>query len=393
MTKIAVIGGGFAGLSAAYMLKERDITVYEARDCVGGRVQSVPYAGHTAELGGQNISDGGSSPNIFRLVKELNLEVEERPATIHIKYHHHDGWHTIPKLAVKEAKGASVADRLAQLLDPHTGEYEAVCRLIHGWEGASPDKLSGEMYNDTLTHSLSGGISSVHPELSFTHQSIVGGNQRLAHKMAERVNVRLNSPLKRIEKQGTQYALTFPNEKTLFDKVIFAMPPTVYHDIDFCGTIEEGRLNEIQSIELGDNFKVIVPLNSGGFESFAIANERFVTFRSTEGSLLNIFYCGKAPKFPDDLILLSDHYDIGGEKPLTYNFADDPYIRGSYSFVKPGQEKMFTELEGDCKKLFSPIDNSLFFAGEHTCTNFDIMGTMEAAICSGLSIAQKQIVW
>src|SRR5215210_676999 len=42
--QVAVLGGGVAGLTAAHELSERgfDVTVYEARDRLGGKARSLP---------------------------------------------------------------------------------------------------------------------------------------------------------------------------------------------------------------------------------------------------------------------------------------------------------------------------------------------------------------
>src|SRR4051794_39129100 len=46
-TRVAVLGGGVAGLTAAHELRERgfDVTVYEARDRLGGKARSLPVPG------------------------------------------------------------------------------------------------------------------------------------------------------------------------------------------------------------------------------------------------------------------------------------------------------------------------------------------------------------
>jgi uncharacterized protein with NAD-binding domain and iron-sulfur cluster len=47
VVSVAVLGGGVGGLSAAHELAERgfDVTVYEARDCFGGKARSMPVPG------------------------------------------------------------------------------------------------------------------------------------------------------------------------------------------------------------------------------------------------------------------------------------------------------------------------------------------------------------
>jgi len=52
--RIAIIGAGVAGLSAAQRLKDlgyRDITIYEKEDRVGGKVLSYRHKGRVYELG------------------------------------------------------------------------------------------------------------------------------------------------------------------------------------------------------------------------------------------------------------------------------------------------------------------------------------------------------
>ena len=56
--RAVVIGAGFAGLMAAHELHRAgvDVRVFEARDRVGGRVWSVPFAGTTIERGAESFA-------------------------------------------------------------------------------------------------------------------------------------------------------------------------------------------------------------------------------------------------------------------------------------------------------------------------------------------------
>jgi len=70
---VAVIGAGFAGLTAARQLARagRDVVVLEARDRVGGRTHTVTEAGTWIDLGGQWIGPG--QDHINDLVAELGF--------------------------------------------------------------------------------------------------------------------------------------------------------------------------------------------------------------------------------------------------------------------------------------------------------------------------------
>ena len=74
-------------------------------------------------------------------------------------------------------------------------------------------------------------------------------------------------------------------------------------------------------------------------------------------------------------------------RPVGYSWPNDPYVKGSYSYIAPGQDTILTatnKVEGETvKTLFSPIDQTLYFAGEHASILQDVPGTLEAACESG----------
>ena len=57
MKRVAVIGGGITGLTAAFNLQQRGfpVTLYEASDRVGGVIRTVLEDGYLAECGPNTI--------------------------------------------------------------------------------------------------------------------------------------------------------------------------------------------------------------------------------------------------------------------------------------------------------------------------------------------------
>ena len=53
MTRVAILGGGVAGLTAAHELAERgfEVVVLEARDIPGGKARSLPVPGFENDTG------------------------------------------------------------------------------------------------------------------------------------------------------------------------------------------------------------------------------------------------------------------------------------------------------------------------------------------------------
>ena len=74
MGAVAVIGGGIAGLAAAYRLKQRGVrvVVYEATDRVGGAIRTERRDGYLAELGPNSLASPG--PAVRALFAQLGLE-------------------------------------------------------------------------------------------------------------------------------------------------------------------------------------------------------------------------------------------------------------------------------------------------------------------------------
>ncbi|VGO15851.1 Protoporphyrinogen oxidase [Pontiella desulfatans] len=80
MQKVAIIGAGITGLTAAFELKEKgiDCTVFEASDRVGGCIQTVREDGFLVECGPNSILD--THPHLGKLIARLGLEGNKLPS-------------------------------------------------------------------------------------------------------------------------------------------------------------------------------------------------------------------------------------------------------------------------------------------------------------------------
>lgn len=73
--KIIIVGAGAAGIAAASRLFENgleDLLVLEAGNRIGGRINSVEFAGGVVDLGAQ-WCHGEVNNSVYNLVKEFNL--------------------------------------------------------------------------------------------------------------------------------------------------------------------------------------------------------------------------------------------------------------------------------------------------------------------------------
>ena len=79
-TQVAIIGGGLAGLHAAYLLHRAGVSfqLFEARDRLGGRILTVDEAGRAAKVG----FDLGLTYNPALGIWSTNSALEPLPNTL-----------------------------------------------------------------------------------------------------------------------------------------------------------------------------------------------------------------------------------------------------------------------------------------------------------------------
>lgn len=75
-----MVGGGLAGLSAAWRLRDRDVTLLEAADRVGGRVRSERRGAHWLNWGGHVFAGGDSAT--ARLLEDTGVAAADVPGSL-----------------------------------------------------------------------------------------------------------------------------------------------------------------------------------------------------------------------------------------------------------------------------------------------------------------------
>ncbi|MFV0462493.1 MAG: NAD(P)/FAD-dependent oxidoreductase [Nostocoides sp.] len=78
---IVIIGGGIAGLSAAWTLRDHNVLLLEQRSRFGGRIKSVRHGDYWANVGAQMFP--GDETRIGQLALELGLPAIPIPGVIH----------------------------------------------------------------------------------------------------------------------------------------------------------------------------------------------------------------------------------------------------------------------------------------------------------------------
>ncbi len=431
--KIAIIGAGLAGLTAAYRLFEMDfdVNLFEARNRVGGRLLSVlmknPLGNISVlEMGGQNITDGGDAENLQALIDEFGIEVESGFVSLSSRVYHEGQYYNYndlmrdflnseknleQNLTALAENSTSISELLDKLLVNYPALKTALYTLLSAYEGIEANKQSIHHNLDTLACLFQGGFAKAHE--AYEHEpnhiffkKIKGGSAQLALKISERLDdrVHLNKVLKKVLKSDEKIALTFEDATTeIFDVIILAIPASVYHDIEFDQSlIPQPILQAINKIEFGQNTKIYYPLNFSVDNKIPnVLTDKFISFINVDTNTLILYLNHPLQSVSDELQVVKEGYGIkvsisdtefqyiADQHYAIYNHAiahswpQDPYSQGSYSGystnISTELDEMVTLLGVEFKKIFQPINNQLFFIGEHT-TILEYIGTMEAAV-------------
>lgn len=328
------------------------------------------------------------------------------------------------KIEVCPLTSSNMREVLEKIVDKNDPLYEVLSTQLASYERGEVGKLS-PIYAETLFYMMLGGICSAYEgkqeeDSYFDFVTIEGGNSLLCQKIKESLGtkVHLNMPLVKVEKtlKGL-FILSFQNgEKVTGDIVVLAIPCSVYEDITFGeNVIPHQKLEAISNVQYGKNAKVMIPFSEIPSKITSLVGAKIVAFFDSIERILTVYYRAETSLFSSETI--QDAYNkakplietaFGNQKvapiyakdkegityqgAIGYSWPNDPYAKGTYSYIASGQETILTSMQSSgaeiCKSLFDPIDNALYFAGEHASILTEVSGTMEAACESGERVSR-----
>ncbi len=393
MTRVVVVGAGFAGLAAADELRAAgvEVTVLEARDRVGGRVWSVPFAGGVAERGAEFILPGNTT--IEALAERFALPLVRKGTPYGRRTPRREE-------AVPDGELEAVFDRIAAGSVPQGAETVADAIEELGLEPrmaalirARIEVSMGHPADDLRGEVLGEGAATFGDFDSYT---VGGGNAELARALAAELGaaIHLSSPVRRLRWGDRGVTVGTDTDELDADAAVIAVPTAPLAEIGFEPPLRGPTAEALASVRYGQNAKLFVALRAPSPPSAIMSvRRRFWSYTqldsSGEPAPFVTAYAGTpaavgalaedADGWLEELAALRPELELNPEGALLSTWHDDLWVRGSYSARSVSSPLR----DADLKRPIGP----LHFAGEHTAGGWH--GLMEGALRSGIRAARQ----
>lgn len=365
--------------------------VLEARDRVGGRVWSQPFAGGVIERGAEFVLPDYSE--MLALAERLHLPLA-RKGTMY-GYREPRGGEPVSLAELAGAYGrlstisstisggddhGTVRAALARSdLEPRIAE--AICARL--------EVSCTYPASDLDLSALSEGAGSFG---EFDTYTVTGGNDRLAQSLALALGdaVRLSIPVHTIAWTARQVRVEADGFEGTADAAVITVPPSVTGRIAFDPPLPSAKRQALDAVRLGQAAKLFVKLREPAPPSAVLSvPERYWcytqigaggdplpfvgAFAGTQTALDALNVHGGPERWIASLARLRPDLALEPETHVLARWDDDPWVRASYS-ARSASSPMDTEA------LAAPV-GPLAFAGEHTAGAWH--GLMEGALRSG----------
>ncbi len=370
---VAVIGAGAAGVAAARRLREAEVpcVVLEARNRVGGRAHTLP--GEFALDLGCGWLHSADENEWAALAPELGFQVDDHPPpwarpafegnfSADEQRDYWEEWRRFYR-RVKSAEDADI--RMSDCFEPG-GHFNAMlAAMITYVNGVEAEKLTTREY--ALYHD------------SGKNKRIERGYGALITAAAASLDVRLDCPVTLIDHWGKRLRITTPQGELSARAAIVAVPPGLLakETLRLSPALPE-KLHAAHALPLGVADKVFLrvanpedlPEDTRVFGSTTTLDTGSYTLRAFGRPVIEGYFGGAFARqletegfAPFAIEQVCEALGNDMRKRLSRiaesAWAQDPWSLGSYSYGGKGAQDARAALA-------APVDNKLFFAGEHT---------------------------
>lgn len=408
--KIIIIGAGIAGLGAAKYFKDRnvDIIMIEAQGKVGGRLKTDRSLGIAFDEGASWIHGPDGNP--------ITALVESSGANTFLT--------DDDNITIFDIDGSEYLD---SELDSAEDEFNDIFESLNGEVNKSLQEVFYNQYpqyqNDRLwTYMLSaflefdkGGDINELSSLDFCDDEafdgkdliITDGYDKVAEYLAQDIDIRLDRKVISIDFSEELVQISTNQEDFEADYVLLTVSLGVLKEniISFTPPLSTGIEQAINNLKMGSVNKFLcvwdTPFWDTDLQYIGYTSEikgKFNYFinvkKFSDANALMAFSFGDYSKqtesmsdadvIDDIMNQLKSIYGNGIPVPINMvrtKWVSNEYTFGSYSFASNGTRST------DFEEFEKPIDDKLFFAGEHTSR--DYRGTVHGAYLSGIREAER----
>lgn len=426
---VIVIGGGFAGISAARTLHDASfqVTLLESRDRIGGRVHTDYSFGFPVDLGASWLHGVCKENPLATVIGRLGLPLYRTSGDNSVLYDHDlesyalfdmEG-NQVPQELVSQVGKAfesileetnkvreenvedmSISHAISIVFErrpdlrleglPHKVLQWYLCRM-EGWFAADADTISLKCWDQEEL--LPGG-----------HGLMVRGYLPVINTLAKGLDIRLGHRVSRVDRRNNGVKVTVENGKTFIaDAAIVAVPLGVLKSnrIKFEPRLPDWKEEAITDLGVGIENKVALHFERvfwPNVEFLGVVAETsygcsyFLNLHKATGHAVLVYM--PAGQLAKDIERMSDEAAANfafiqlkkilpdAFDPIQYlvsHWGTDVNSLGSYSYDTVGKPHDLYE------RLRIPVDN-LFFAGE--ATSSDYPGSVHGAYSTGLMAAE-----
>jgi monoamine oxidase len=415
-THFVVVGAGAAGLMTAHELARagKRVTIVEARDRCGGRIWPLPVGefGYPAEGGAEFVH--GAAPVTRRLMRDAGLSLLPRTGK---------RWSTRSGALSPEEPSSPQWERfyraletvtvdlpVAEFLERHFArpKYErlrqAVTRTVEGYDAADPHRFSTLALREEWMSREEGE----HGRIAEGYGALIGYLQAECRRNGAAIH--LGAAVTAIDEVLGGIAVRC-RDGTVFeaDAAVIAVPLPLLSEIALPSSARE-QAAAAADIGFGNVVKILLRFTTTWWSDDRRSDLRDVSFLISDAAVptwwtqypanqpvLTGWYAGpKADRVSSlaerDLVemgltSLAEIFDLSAARirqdlvaARAINWGNDPFARGAYSYATPKTREAQA-------RLGKPAGGAIFFSGEALYAGPD-MGTVEAALASGLETAQ-----
>ena len=412
--KITVIGAGISGLTAANVLKNRggEVTVLEAKNHVGGRIQTDWNLGAPFELGAGWIH----GPSAENPVRSLADKVD---STFFITDDEAIEIYDVTGDEMDEDESDEIEEIWYEVLEEMDADSEgSILKILNEYDDEIWENPNVRWIFSAYTEFEYGGsindISAglIHEMSGYSGDDVIitSGYDKIIKILAQHLDIRINSPVRSVSYGYSDHVTVETKGETFTsDYVICSVPLGVLKNdsITFSPNLPPYMKTSINKVGFGTVTKLAIKFTSQFWDSdvqyYGTVNENtgrwplwlnYKTF-SDENILMGFCfgdYALTADRMSDQE-LLNDALEVINniweddvtdvQAILRTSWLKDPFSLGAYSF--PASQNT----EEDFENLFEPQNERLFFCGEHT--NLLYLATTHGALMSGIRVANQII--